>query len=572
MKISKACVEVIVKKSILFASCCFLMLLSFGCSASRTFVVPEPLPSDQRLIPEPQEKEINIIGDNVDKLFTRQVGVLFDFSQHIRKISGRPKQAYNVDAFGRVPNSSWFTNRNGLQRMTLEEIARGPNRGDGPDTSGTWEIIRAKAEGVTPGFTIQDVHGEQYVIKFDPQGYSELATGAEVVSTKLIYAAGYNTPENYLVYFHPRILKMGQEVKLTDKKGQKRFMTEDDLQELLERIEYLPDGRIRAVASKYLAGKLKGPFRYEGTVDDDPNDYIPHQHRRELRGLRVIAAWLNHFDTKANNSLDVYVEEGYMRHYLIDFGSTLGSQGDEPMPAYIGFEGSFDLVQIFKQIATLGFYIRPWEKEEPIRYTSIGRFHNRDFKPQKYKFILPNPAFQRLTNLDGYWGAKIVMSFTDDQIETAVAQGVYSDPRAREYLLRTLIERRDIIGRYYFSRVNPLDNFELEKNVDGMWELRFDDLAVKAGWSSPQEIQYLFRITSLPEDKEVAEFRTTGNLSRIPLRDYSKARSGGEDGYSEVTIQVKRKHQDIWGKWVKIYLEREETTGGFRLLAVVRQN
>ncbi|NIW47138.1 MAG: hypothetical protein GWN30_21030, partial [Gammaproteobacteria bacterium] len=60
----------------------------------------------------------------------------------------------------------------------------------------------------------------------------------------------------------------------------------------------------------------------KGIRDDDLNDVIPHQHRRELRGLRVVAAWLNHFDTKANNTLDVYVEDGYVRHYLIDFGST----------------------------------------------------------------------------------------------------------------------------------------------------------------------------------------------------------------------------------------------------------
>jgi hypothetical protein len=579
MKMLIISTPLVVKKFFGPVVCCLTMAALLSCSSPRRFLAPEQLPDDRRPIPEPKGKKISIIGDNVDKLITRQIGVVFDLAQHMRKISGKPKQAYNVDAFGQVSNSSWFTNRNAYRRMTLEEIARGPNVGDGPDTTGTWEIIRAKAEGVTPGFTIQDSHGQGYVIKFDPKGYREMATGAEIVSTKLIYAAGYNTPENYIVYFHPGILKMGEKVKFTDKKGRKRFMTDSDLQELLDRIEYLPDGRIRAVASKYLSGKLKGPFRYESTIDDDPNDYIPHQHRRELRGLRVLAAWLNHFDTKANNTLDVYVDEGYVKHYLIDFGSTLGSQGDEPMPPYIGFEGSFDLIQIFKQMLTLGFYIRPWEEQEPIRYPSIGRFHSRDFHPQKYKFILPNPAFQSLTSRDGYWGAKLVMSFTDEQIETAIAQGQYSDPDAAAYLLRTLIERRDIIGQYWFNRVVPVDKFKLRRRFAGIQELCFVDMAVESGLELAEEAQYRYSLTVLPQDAVISEYRHIGNSTCFQLPSVKKIAaqisethlSTSLEWQLEVALQIKRGREGNWSKWVKVYLDLDKVKDEYVLLGITRQ-
>ncbi len=81
-------------------------------------------------------------------------------------------------------------------------------------------------------------------------------------------------------------------------------------------------------ASKSLPGKPLGPFRYFGTRLDDPNDIVPHEHRRELRAVRVFAAWLNHMDSRGINTLDTLVDADdrwLVRHHLLDFGSTLGS-------------------------------------------------------------------------------------------------------------------------------------------------------------------------------------------------------------------------------------------------------
>ena len=36
---------------------------------------------------------------------------------------------------------------------------------------------------------------------------------------------------------------------------------------------------------------------------------MPHEDRRELRGYGVFAAWLNHVDAKAINSLDTLVTD-----------------------------------------------------------------------------------------------------------------------------------------------------------------------------------------------------------------------------------------------------------------------
>src|SRR6185295_12899210 len=98
----------------------------------------------------------------------------------------------------------------------------------------------------------------------------------------------------------------------------------------LKRADQEPDGSYRVIASKALEGVPLGGFRFHDTRPDDPNDIVPHEHRRELRAYGVFAAWLNHVDAKAINSLDTLVSENgrhVVRHYLLDFGSALGSGG-----------------------------------------------------------------------------------------------------------------------------------------------------------------------------------------------------------------------------------------------------
>ena len=69
------------------------------------------------------------------------------------------------------------------------------------------------------------------------------------------------------------------------------------------------DGSYRAVAARAVPGRPLGGFRYYGTRPDDPNDIVPHEHRRELRALKVFGAWTNLVDMKAGNTLDTLVTD-----------------------------------------------------------------------------------------------------------------------------------------------------------------------------------------------------------------------------------------------------------------------
>ncbi len=80
------------------------------------------------------------------------------------------------------------------------------------------------------------------------------------------------------------------------------------------------------------------------------------------------------------------------------------------------------------------------------------------------------------------------MHFTDEEIRAIVRAGRLSDPRAEDYLVRCLIERRDRIGRAYFRKVLPIDRFEVRNG-----ELVFEDLAAKHGLASPAPYDILWR-------------------------------------------------------------------------------
>ena len=122
-------------------------------------------------------------------------------------------------------------------------------------------------------------------------------------------------------------------------------MTDDDVRELLENVPRDADGTLRAAAGRLLPGRMIGGFKYQGTRPDDPNDIVPHEHRRELRALRVFGAWTNLTDMKAGNTLDTVVTENgrsIVRHYLQDVGSTFGVGAAGPHDPNEGWEHIYE--------------------------------------------------------------------------------------------------------------------------------------------------------------------------------------------------------------------------------------
>jgi hypothetical protein len=414
----------------------------------------------------------------------QKISDVLDFLGGSEKVSAHAaKPAGAVNTLGEVPDSEWFVNRHGLHRMTFDELQRGPGTSESPVPPFT--VIGGKTAGDKPGFRMKDSKGRKYFVKVDPLKYPELESSSDVIVSKFLYAIGYYTPENEIVNLKLRDLRLSDMAMITPEGERQRKMTWIDVEEIFNRVPHNGDGSFRIIASLAIEGENIGPFRYKGVRRDDPNDIVPHEDRRDLRGLYVFSAWLNNTDMKPTNTLDTVVTENgvrFIRHYQLDFGNALGSDGDAPKDARLGHEYAIPTpVAALEKIVSLGALPASWEQADYPKLRAVGNLESTLFNPDDWKPTYPNPAFLRRLPADDYWAAKQVMSFTDADIRAIVETGRLTVPQSAEYTAKTLAERRDKIGRTFFSKILPLDHFRVENA-----ELLFEDLAVRYGFHAPR--------------------------------------------------------------------------------------
>jgi hypothetical protein len=291
----------------------------------------------------------------------------------------------------------------------------------------------------------------------------------------------------------------------------------------------------------------------QGTNKHDPNDWCPHQNRRELRGLYVMASFANHFDVKDHNSMNVYVGEdgeGYLEHYLMDFGSTFGSAGYGPMQPTNGYANSVDVRDMGVSMITLGFKKWQWEDATPVVNKSVGYYEADIFHPAKWDPVYPIPPFENMTAQDGYWGAKIVMAFTDEYLRALIRAGQYSDKEAERILFETMKKRRDKIGRYWFDKINPLDYPTIQQTAGGV-QIDFKDLAVEYNLT-PKRTAYQYEIRyrgkTIINPREIMTTRV--DLSESELQMLAAAGENNKDPKAQEFIyELRIKTARNNGKW-----------------------
>ena len=498
----------------------------------------------------------------------------YDVYENLLVGRGDPEQrrAININTLGEVPDSSWFTNRLGVRDLSVDEIVRGANV-TGPPAEGQWTVISRPSGGVTPKFLIEDREGSRFLLKFDPLDNPEIASSADTIGSKLFHAFGYHVAEAYIVSLTKDRLVIEPGASFTDLVGVTREIDQIDVDFWMENAPVGEDGVYRAFASRFILGEGVGEFRFFGRRPDDPNDIFPHEHRRELRGYRVISAWLNHDDSRALNTYDAYVEKNgrrFIKHYLLDFGSLLGSASVRANEPRAGNEYFLQGDYIWKAAGTFGIWSRPYLHTDFPYYPAVGNIEADYFRPDLWRPEYSNAAFLHIDAADAFWAARIVSRFSDEIVREVVGTAQISDPEAEAYLTEVLLRRRDKVVDYFITLTNPLDEFEVAGSGASL-ALRWDNAAVRVGAAS-DEVSYGVRWSSFDNrsggESRISDEQTSERQSAIPRGAW-----GTEDrfGYRYSRAHILTRHGDFprWEQPVIVTL-RDKGNGEIDVVGIER--
>jgi hypothetical protein len=468
-----------------------LLALVGGCAAAdRRFPLAAPMRVDTDLRPvkvacrhSPTKKDSKhvscapdvyvspLIWDGADNLVFRPLSEGLAVARH--------GEAMNANSLDEVPDSAWFTNRLGFRELTPDEFAMGActpsqllDADSAPD--GSWIIDHGKTDGASPGFRVSVAGKGKYLFKGELATEPERASAASVIGAAVYASVGFNTSCEQVVYFRPTVLRLTPGLIHQKNFGGKDLFDQSKVDKILSDSTHR-GSLVRMQASAWLPGYLIGPFRYTGTRGDDPNDIIPHDERRELRGARVIAAWLDHFDSREQNSLDAWVVDstgphsnpdespGHVVHNILDTSDCLGSTWGMPAVDHrLGYSYVLDWGDMARDLVTLGIPSRPWDRVQQTPGQEVFNYFNvKDFVPDEWKNEYPNAAFSRMTERDAAWITRILSYIKPEMVDAVVRRANFTDPERSVYLTDVLEGRLRKILERYLTRLSPLANIQL---------------------------------------------------------------------------------------------------------------
>jgi len=144
------------------------------------------------------------------------------------------------------------------------------------------------------------------------------------------------------------------------------------------------------------------------------------------------------------------------------------------------------------------------------------------------------------------------MAFSDEEIRAMVHTGEYSSAETETTVAETLIRRRDLIGKTFFPKVLPLDDFRVEND-----RLVFQDLAAR--YKIRPETGYQITWSHFDNQRNERGPGPDGSGEHLPRAALSSA----EGAYWAATIRDSQLE-----KSVTVFLRKERT--GWKLVGIER--
>jgi hypothetical protein len=256
-----------------------------------------------------------------------------------------------------------------------------------PDPNGTYTFVEEDMNGTSPKFRVKDAQGVEWTVKMgaEPQ--------AETAATRLLWAAGYFTNEDYY----------SAEIRV------------EGLPKLKRGEQYISNGAIRRVRLKR---KSKGE-KDLGNWDWFKNPFLD---TREFNGLRVMMSLINNWDLKTINN-KIFEVEGEHRYVVSDVGASFGKTGG-PMTRsksdLKGYEKS-EFIQREK-----GDYVDFIMHSRPM---ILGALNPPNYEKRSHM----EKVTQHIPRADARWLGQILSHLTDQQIGDAFRAGGYTAQEVEEY-------------------------------------------------------------------------------------------------------------------------------------------
>jgi ribosomal protein L12E/L44/L45/RPP1/RPP2 len=273
------------------------------------------------------------------------------------------------------------------------DLFYGPGGAEGaPDPNGKFTFVSRSGSGTSEKIHVTDDKGRKWVVKFGAE------TKPETSATRIVWAAGYHTDQDYFV-------------KRAHIEGRGGFDVRD------VRFERSDDG-----------------FKEDGLWAWQQN---PFNGTRELQGLKVLMALLNNWDLKTENNKVIKPDKksGGDRdvriYYVADLGGTLGSTGSffRKIPGFgsapAGSKGNPD-----------SYSAQPFI--EGVRNGEVV-FHYKGKDPK---------ALAGVTVENARWMGGLLGRLTDKQLSDAFRAGGFADSEVTTYT------------RAIRARINELKNLK----------------------------------------------------------------------------------------------------------------